>query len=88
MKSRRFVRIVLSLCLLCLTLMFGVAESKAQSTSMPMPHKKTSATKPKPMPMGAMAQMGRTTKKQRMDAAIRHADRRADHIRKNRAEVK
>jgi len=88
MKSSRFVRIGLSLCLMCLTLMFGVMESKAQSMSMPTPQRKTSATKPKPVPMGAMAQMGRMTKKQRMAAAIRHADRRAARIRQNRAEVK
>jgi len=86
MKRRPFVRILLSLCLICLTLLLGIAPSGAQS--MQMKQKKSAANSPKPMPMGAMSQMGRTTKKQRMAAAIRHADQRAAHIRKHGTEVK
>ena len=86
MKRSPFVRNVLSLILMCFTLLLGVAPSVAQS--MQMTHKKSAKNSPKPMPMGAMSQMGRTTKKQRMAAAIRHADQRAAHIRKHHGEVK
>jgi hypothetical protein len=86
MKRSRFVRTVLNLCLMCITLLLGVAPSVAQS--MQMTQKKSAKNSTKSVPMGAMSKMGRMTKKQRMAAAVRHADQRAAHIRKHRAEVK
>ena len=83
---KRSPGIVLSLLLMFFTLLLGIAPSVAQSTQMT--HKKAGTKSAQPMAMGAMSQMGRTTKKQRMQAAIRHADRRAAHIRKHGAEVK
>lgn len=86
MKRSPLMRVVLSLFLTCLTLLLGVVPSVAQS--MQMSQKKSAKNSPKPVPMGAMSQMGRMTKKQRMAAAVRHADQRAAHIRKHRAGVK
>ena len=88
MKIGWLVRLVISACLVSMSLLVAAVQSSAQSSPMTMSQSKSSTKKTKPVALGAMAQMGRTTKKQRMEAAVRHADRRAARIRKNRAEVK
>ena len=84
MKRSKYFQIFVRASLMCLFFLLNLCGANAQATQkMQMPMNHTSANGAKPMSKGAMAQMGRMSKKQRMAAAIRHANQRAEHIRKN-----
>ena len=87
MKPSKSVQIFVRASLMCLFFVLSLCAANAQSAQgqkMQMPMSHAAGNGLKPMSKGAMAQMGRMSKKQRMDAAIRHANKRAEHIRKNR----